>query len=93
MSNDNAFSESLFRTLKYCLNWPSDGFATLDISRDWVSDFADWYNNDHCHSSIKFVTPMQRQNGEDKAILEKGIRYIKQQKKNTGMLRTTNYFF
>jgi len=71
VSNDNAYSESLFRTLKYCPNWPTDGFATLDVARDWVNDFASWYNTEHCHSSIKFVTPMQRHNGEDKRILEK----------------------
>jgi len=70
VSNDNAFSESLFRTLKYCPQWPSQGFSTLAIARDWVSDFVKWYNNEHCHSSIKFVTPMNRHNGEDKAILE-----------------------
>ncbi len=71
VSNYNAFSESLFRTLKYCPNWPSDGFSTLDVARDWVNGFVSWYNNEHCHSRIRFVTPMQRHNGEDKLILEK----------------------
>ncbi len=80
VSNDNAFSESLFRTLKYCPNWPSDGFATVDIARDWVNDFVNWYNNEHCHSSIRFVTPMQRHNGEDKTILEKRHQVYKEAK-------------
>ena len=69
VSNDNAYSESLFRTLKYCPQWPSQGFATLEIARDWVRRFACWYNNEHRHSRIKFVTPAQRHRGEDKAIL------------------------
>jgi len=71
VSNDNAFSESLFRTLKYCPQWPSQGFASLEIARDWVKSFVHWYNNEHRHSRIKFVTPAQRHRGEDKAILEK----------------------
>ena len=71
VSNDNAFSESLFRTLKYCPQWPSQGFASLEIARDWVKDFVHWYNNEHRHSRIKFVTPAQRHRGEDKSILEK----------------------
>lgn len=71
VSNDNAFSESLFRTLKYCPQWPSQGFATLDDARKWVNDFVEWYNHRHCHSRIKFVTPNQRHRGEDHAILAK----------------------
>ena len=71
VSNDNAYSESLFRTLKYCPQWPSQGFASLEIARDWVSGFVSGYNNEHRHSRIKFVTPAQRHRGEDKAILEK----------------------
>lgn len=65
------YSESLFRALKYCPQWPSHGFNTLAIARDWVNHFVSWYNNEHCHSSIKFVTPAQRHNGDDEAILEK----------------------
>ncbi len=71
VSNDNAYSESLFRTLKYCPQWPSQGFASLDKARDWVKDFVSWYNHEHRHSRIKFVTPAQRHRGEDKAILKK----------------------
>ena len=70
VSNDNAYSESLFRTLKYCPQWPSQGFATLDVARDWVRRFVDGYNNEHRHSRINFVTPAQRHRGEDKRILQ-----------------------
>lgn len=71
VSNDNPYSESLFRTLKYCPQWPADGFATIDAAREWVREFIGWYNNHHCHSRIRFVTPAQRHRGEDKIILKK----------------------
>ena len=70
VSNDNPFSEALFRTLKYCPIWPSSGFKTLQQGRQWVSGFVDMYNNSHRHSAIKFVTPAQRHRGEDVAILK-----------------------
>lgn len=69
VSNDNAFSESLFRTLKYCPAWPSQGFETLEDARSWVLKFVDWYNHRHCHSQLKFVTPAQRHRGEDHPLL------------------------
>lgn len=70
VSDDNPYSEALFRTLKYRPEWPSSGFASLEIARDWVQKFVDWYNTKHRHSKINFVTPLQRHRGEDKAILE-----------------------
>ncbi|WP_425273752.1 IS3 family transposase [Pseudomonas avellanae] len=69
VSNDNPYSESLFRTLKYCPQWPQDGFASLDAARIWVRDFMRWYNNDHRHSRIRFVTPTERHRGLDHQIL------------------------
>ena len=66
VSNDNPYSESLFRTLKYSPQWPSQGFKDLQTIRDWVQRFAAWYNNEHCHSRIGFVTPEQRHRGDDK---------------------------
>ena len=69
VSNDNAYSESLFRTTKYRHDYPSDGFASIDDARVWVLVFVRWYNNEHRHSAIKFVTPNQRHNGQDIEIL------------------------
>ncbi len=69
VSNDNSYSESLFRTLKYCPQWPSRGFATLEAAQTWVRDFVQWYNHEHCHSRIRFVTPVQRHQGKDREIL------------------------
>ncbi len=69
VSDDNPFSESLFRTMKYCPQWPVAGFASIDTARCWVRDFVQWYNHQHRHSRIRFVTPAQRHRGEDTALL------------------------
>jgi transposase InsO family protein len=65
VSNDNPYSESFFRTLKYRPDTPP---AALPHSKDeaclWVAGFVDWYNHQHRHSSIRFVTPAQRHSGE-----------------------------
>lgn len=69
VSDDNPYSEALFRTLKYTPAYPSQPFDSLAESRAWVHTFVTWYNTEHRHSSLKFVTPMQRHNGEDESIL------------------------
>lgn len=71
VSNDNAYAESLFKTLKYVPDYQPQGFKTLDEARVWVRNFVNWYNNEHRHSGINYVTPEQRHNGEDREILEK----------------------
>lgn len=70
VSDDNPFSEALFRTLKYCPEYPRHGFPSVDAARAWVSAFVDWYNNQHLHSGIGFVTPAARHDGRDVAQLE-----------------------
>lgn len=69
VSNDNAYSEALFRTLKYRPGFPAEGFATLEQARQWVLQFTQWYNNEHRHSALNYVTPAQRHNGEAKSVL------------------------
>ena len=69
VSNDNAFSEALFRTCKYVPGWPPRGFATIDEARAWVQGFVRWYNLEHRHSAIRFVTPDQRHRGDDQSLL------------------------
>lgn len=71
VSNDNPYSESLFKTLKYCPQYPSQPFADIAAARGWVDEFVQWYNFEHRHSSIRFVTPAQRHSGEDRAVLER----------------------
>lgn len=69
VSNDNAYSESLFRTCKYRPDFPERGFANLTGARRWVSQFVEWYNHVHKHSAIKFVAPADRHAGLDVLIL------------------------
>jgi transposase InsO family protein len=69
VSNDNPYSESLFKTLKYRGNWPSNGFLSVEDARDWVHHFVDWYNNEHKHSQINYMTPANRHKGLDAEIL------------------------
>ena len=70
VSNDNAFSEALFKTMKYTPAFPDQPFESLEEARAWVSRFELWYNEEHRHSEIRYVTPGQRHRGEDIALLE-----------------------
>ncbi|PJC02658.1 MAG: IS3 family transposase, partial [Gallionellales bacterium CG_4_9_14_0_8_um_filter_59_50] len=69
VSDDNAYAESLFRTAKYRPEFPAKGFADLDQARAWATGFVHWYNFDHRHSGIRYVSPAQRHAGDDQAIL------------------------
>lgn len=60
VSDDNAFVESLFRTAKYRPEFPASGFEDLGAAREWARQFAHWYNHDHRHSGICYVSPTQR---------------------------------
>ena len=71
VSNDNPYSEALFKTMKYRPKYPFKGFADLDEARKWVEKFVKWYNYEHLHSGINFITPYQRHYGLDKMIMEK----------------------
>ena len=68
-SDDNAYSEALFRTLKYRPEYPAFGFESLKAAREWTHRFVQWYNEIHRHSALKYVTPGQRHRGESAAIL------------------------
>lgn len=68
-SNDNPFSESLFKTMKYRPTYPQRPFEHLMAARQWVGSFIHWYNEEHRHSAICFVTPAQRHAGQDIALL------------------------
>jgi putative transposase len=72
VSNDNPFSEALFRTCKYRPDWPTKGFATIAEAQAWVKFFANWYNGEHLHSAIRFVTPSMRHAGLDHDALAAG---------------------
>ena len=69
VSNDNPYSESLFRTMKYRPDYPSKPFESIDQAQSWVDGFIFWYNTRHLHSSIRFVTPDDRHYGREEHIL------------------------
>lgn len=83
VSDDNPFPESLFRTLKYRPGFPSRPFRDIDEARQWVRGFVRWYNTEHRHSALNFVTPEDRYYGRDKAILaERHLVYQRARRRN-----------
>jgi putative transposase len=71
VSDDNPYSESLFKTLKYRPEYPVKPFSSIEAAEAWVQLFVKWYNYEHRHSGINYVTPHSRHIGVDIAILEK----------------------
>lgn len=69
VSNDNAYAEAVFRTCKYVPGFPKAGLTDIDAARAWVHEFVHWYNHQHRHSAIRYVTPAERHDGVDQAIL------------------------
>jgi putative transposase len=80
VSNDNAFAESLFKTLKYRPGFPAQGFQNIHDAREWVHSFTQWYNLQHRHSGLNYVTPHQRHTGEAAEILANRKRVYEQAK-------------
>lgn len=77
VSDDNPYSEALFRTLKYRPEYPDRPFPSIDEAQTWVDRFVAWYNTRHLHSAIQFVTPDDRHYGRDTEILAKRCRVYK----------------
>jgi len=71
VSNDNPYSEALFRTLKHTPAYPKLPFTSAIEVCQWVQRFVSWYNAEHRHSGIRYVTPNERHSGLDVAILAK----------------------
>ena len=83
VSDDNPYSESLFKTLKYRPSYPDRAFSGIEEARQWVSRFVQWYNTEHLHSAIRFVTPGSRHLGLDPAILaRRAVVYEKAKRRN-----------
>ena len=78
VSNDNPFSESCFRTLKYRPECPVKPFANVHAARLWAETLVRWYNVEHRHSNINFVTPQQRHTGADQHLLDQRDRLYRQ---------------
>jgi len=70
LSYTYAYAESIFRTCKYRPDYPYKGFATLGDARAWVLQFATWYNQEHKHSGLKFITPAQRHSGQTAEVMQ-----------------------
>lgn len=77
VSDDNAYAESLFRTCKYRPHFPG-AFATIEQARAWMLAFTRWYNEEHKHRNLKFVSPGERHRGEDTRIFAKRIAVYEQ---------------
>lgn len=69
VSNDNPYSESIFKTLKYRPNYQPKGFENIDKARRWCKRFVQWYRYEHHHSGIKFLKPAERHSGKSAEIL------------------------
>lgn len=69
VSDDNPFSEALFRTMKYRPGFPRKPFESFAAALKWVEDFVHWYNNEHLHSAIRYVTPSDRHSGKESPLL------------------------
>ena len=83
VSDDNPFIESLFRTLKYRPEYPQKPFENVEQARAWVTSFVAWYNGEHRHSGIRFVTPDQRHDGREAVVLAQRVAvYERARRKN-----------
>ena len=82
VSNDNPYSESLFKTLKYRPQFPLKPFMDLLQARRWVTELVHWYNEEHRHSAISFVTPTQRHAQTDQTLLQARVAVYENARKN-----------
>jgi putative transposase len=69
VSNDNPFSESQFKTLKYRPDYP-ERFGCQQDARSWATEFFDWYNYEHHHSALGLLTPADVHFGRALAVLQ-----------------------
>jgi putative transposase len=67
VSDDNPFVESFNSTMKRRIEYPRC-FNDIAHARSWMADFVHYYNTEHMHSAIGYVTPHQRRHGEDHAV-------------------------
>lgn len=71
VSNDNAYAEAVFKTFKYRPGFPTKGFVNIANAREWVLGFVKWYNQEHRHSGLNFLTPKQRHEGQSDEVFAK----------------------
>lgn len=68
-SNDNAFSEAHFKTLKYRPDYPSY-FASVEDARQWARATMEWYHHEHHHESLGWMTPYQVHHGQVERVTQ-----------------------
>jgi len=95
VSDDNPYSESAFGTMKTRPEYPTKPFANIEDAKAWVDAFVTWYNEEHRHSRIGFVTPSQRHSGKSEKLLrERRCVYEAAKRRNprrwTGAVRNWN---
>lgn len=90
VSDDNPYSEALFRTLKHTPAYPRMPFPDAGAARVWVGRFVGWYNGEHRHSAIRYVTPDQRHAGHEHAVLEKRHRLYERARRSNPERWTRN---
>ena len=74
-SDDNPFSESQFKTMKYCPDFPGE-FIEINAAEKFSQGFFSWYNKDHYHSGIEWLTPESVHYGRAAGVLEKRHRTL-----------------
>ena len=84
--------EALFKTAKYRPEFPVGGVASLDEARQWGYRFVAWYNDEHRHSRIGYVTPSQRHCGQDVDILHVDILQARHRLYQTARSRTPSHW-
>lgn len=96
VSNDNPYSESHFKTLKYRPDFP-ERFGSIQDAKSFCKDFISWYNEDHYHSGIALMTPTMvhygkaaacnaaRQNVLTSAYIEHPERFVRGQPKTIAL--------
>jgi putative transposase len=66
-ANDNPYSESQFKTMKYRPDFP-ERFDSVADARSWAREFFRWYNHDHRHSGLGLMTPATVHHGQAEAV-------------------------
>lgn len=69
VSNDNPYVESHFKTLKYRPEYPRR-FESFDAAERYVEDFVDWYNHQHRHHGIAYLTPAEVHSGKAEVVIQ-----------------------
>ena len=73
VSDDNPYSESRFQTVKNCPAYPG-AFVTIEEARAWILSFVRWYNTEHKHRNLKFVSPAERHCGDYAVLFARRIK-------------------